>query len=237
VWVATSEDDGVTWSTPREITAEVKLAEWTWYATGPGVGIQLKRGEHKGRLVVPCNHASGVATNAKGDWNVSNSHVIFSDDYGKTWRRGGGPSVEEFNESQVVELADGGVMLNMRNSFPKGVKNPVKARGVAISKDGGETFMEARRDEALIEPVFLGSIVRYTWPSEGREEPDSVFESGVDERACSDDGSDELRRGGDVAGGETGFQGLVVLFVADGVAGGRGWFAVRGGGSGAIRAD
>jgi sialidase-1 len=56
VWVTSSSDFGETWEKPREITSSVKRKEWTWYATGPGRGIQLQ----SGRLVVPCNHAEDV---------------------------------------------------------------------------------------------------------------------------------------------------------------------------------
>ena len=56
VFVTSSDDDGVTWTEPREITAEVKPDDWTWYATGPGHGIQLSGG----RLVIPCDHSEGT---------------------------------------------------------------------------------------------------------------------------------------------------------------------------------
>ena len=59
VWVTKSSDDGATWSKPVEITAEVKDPSWTWYATGPGHGIQLK----SGRLVIPCDHITGKHLN------------------------------------------------------------------------------------------------------------------------------------------------------------------------------
>ena len=58
VYVCSSEDDGRTWSKPIEITATTKKKDWWWYATGPGVGIQLRQGPHKGRLVIPCDHTS-----------------------------------------------------------------------------------------------------------------------------------------------------------------------------------
>jgi sialidase-1 len=161
VWVTTSDDDGVTWSTPREITKDVKRPDWTWYATGPGVGIQLQRGPHKGRLVIPCNHVI-----KDGGDTAGNSHVILSDDGGKTWELGGSPLPRQFNESQVVELSDGRVMLNMRTAAPKGRKEAPKRRGVAISSDGGATFDEAYRDPTLIEPICQGSIRRYSWPTE-----------------------------------------------------------------------
>ena len=57
VWVSSSEDDGQTWSQPGEITDSTKDPEWDWYATGPGVGIQLQKGPHQGRLVIPCDHS------------------------------------------------------------------------------------------------------------------------------------------------------------------------------------
>src|SRR3954463_14693810 len=41
VWVQHSDDDGVSWSAPKEITRQVKRAGWRWYATTPGHGIQL----------------------------------------------------------------------------------------------------------------------------------------------------------------------------------------------------
>jgi len=56
VFVMNSVDDGITWSKAVEITADVKMTNWTWYATGPGSGIQIEQGDHKGRLVIPCDH-------------------------------------------------------------------------------------------------------------------------------------------------------------------------------------
>lgn len=141
-WVTNSTDDGVTWTKPTEITKDVKKEGWTWYATGPGVGIQLK----SGRLLIPCDNKSDSG-------KVRESHVIFSDDSGKTWKLGGvvGPNC---NESQAVELTDGSVMLNMRTYMAN------NRRLVAISKDGGETFTKPTEDKELIEPVCQGSIFR-----------------------------------------------------------------------------
>src|SRR5438105_2032037 len=106
VWITSSGDDGLTWAKPREITHEVKKAEWTWYATGPGIGIQIKFGPHRRRLVIPCDYSTKQS---------GNSHVIYSDDHGETWHIGGEAPKPEFNESQIVELTDGRLMLNMRN--------------------------------------------------------------------------------------------------------------------------
>lgn len=142
VWVMKSTDDGATWSKPVEITKDVKKPNWTWYATGPGVGTQLR----SGRLLIPCDSKSENGT-------VRESHVIFSDDSGMSWKLGGvvGPNC---NECQAVELTDGSVMLNMRTY------RATNRRLVAISKDGGETFSKPIEDETLIEPVCQASILR-----------------------------------------------------------------------------
>lgn len=141
-WVTHSEDDGTTWAKPVEITKNVKKPDWTWYATGPGVGIQLK----SGRLVIPCDNKTAKAM-------VWQSHVIFSDDLGKSWKLGGvvGPKC---NESQVVELEDGRLLLNMRSY--KGNNK----RLIAFSEDGGESWSEPKEDGALIEPVCQASLIR-----------------------------------------------------------------------------
>lgn len=152
VFVTSSRDDGRTWASPREITDEAKRPEWRWYATGPGVGIQRRQGPWKGRLVIPCDHS--VVSPAVPDGY--NSHVIFSDDHGKSWRLGGtiSPAV---NECQVVELADGTLMINMRN-----YDRSQKTRAIATSTDGGLTWSEVRHDPALVEPICQASFLRYT---------------------------------------------------------------------------
>ena len=143
VWITRSQDDGATWAPIREITSAVKHPDWTWYATGPGNGIQL-RGD---RLLVPCNHA------VRGT-RETHSHVIYSDDHGATWRLGGSAG-EKTDESTVIELKDGTLLLNMRNYRGK------HRRAVARSRDGGLTWSETQLDEALIEPVCQGSLIRY----------------------------------------------------------------------------
>src|SRR6266576_1918218 len=57
VWLLKSKDDGQTWTTPSNITASVKDPSWGWYATGPGIGIQIEYGRYKGRLIIPCDHS------------------------------------------------------------------------------------------------------------------------------------------------------------------------------------
>lgn len=161
VLVTSSADDGKTWSKPKDITKETKKEDWGWYATGPGNGIQLARGKHQGRLVIPCDHRVQQNVKDKEDYNKSGrSHVIYSDDHGKTWKLGG---VTDFgmNECAAVELADGSLMLNMRSYRGKA------RRGVATSGDGGQTWSAVRDDPALVESVCQASFIRYTLAENG----------------------------------------------------------------------
>jgi len=155
VFVCSSGDDGRTWSKPREITADAKLTNWTWYATGPGAGIQLQRGPAKGRLVIPCDHIEAGTRRYY-------SHVIYSDDHGKTWEPGGTTPRDQVNECEVVELADGALMLNMRSYDPA-----KKARQTAISRDGGITWQDQQIVPELVDPICQASTRRLSWPKDG----------------------------------------------------------------------
>jgi sialidase-1 len=141
-WMTSSVDDGVHWTNPIEITTGVKQPDWTWYATGPGNSIQLK----SGRLLVPSVHAR------LGDAHKYYSHVIYSDDHGKTWKRGG-VAGENTDEAAVVELKDGSLLMNMRSSREK------KRRATARSHDGGITWSAMRYDDALVEPPCQASLI------------------------------------------------------------------------------
>lgn len=146
VYVLRSTDEGKSWSAPKEITKDTKKENWAWYATGPGNGIQIKKGAHKNRMVVACDYVE-VKTN-KGY-----SHVIYSDDAGITWTLGGIAPKEGVNESTVAEAGKGELLLNMRNY------NREKLRKVARSTDGGATWVDFKSDPALEEPVCQGSLI------------------------------------------------------------------------------
>ena len=150
VWVSRSTDDGLTWAQPVEITKDAKRPDWTWYATGPGAGIQLK----SGRLLIPCDHI-------EAETKMYSSHIIYSDDHGRTWQLGGS-APPRTSECEAVELADDSVLLNMRN-----YNREHTCRAVALSHDGGQTFSRVTYDEALVEPVCQASIRRFSSAAEG----------------------------------------------------------------------
>jgi sialidase-1 len=163
VFMLSSRDDGRTWSKPQDITATTKKDDWTWYATGPGNGIQLTRGKFKLRLVIPCDHRVGDAKpQDKGNWDkAGRSHVIYSDDHGQTWKLGGATDFS-MNECAVVELADGTLMLNSRSYRGKA------CRGISLSRDGGATWEPTFDDPALVESVCQASLIRYSWPDSAK---------------------------------------------------------------------
>lgn len=154
IYVTQSTDDGETWSTPKEITNSVKQTDWTWYATGPGHGIQLKKGEKKSRLVIACDHIEAVTKKYF-------SHTIHSDDGGDTWQPGGSTPQDQVNECTVAELSDGRLILNMRN-----YDRTKKSRKISISSDGGENWGDIYADETLIEPICQASMERYSFAGE-----------------------------------------------------------------------
>jgi len=143
-WVTKSIDDGATWTEPVEITSTTKKSDWTWYATGPGVGIQLTTG----RMVIPCDH---IVAGSK----VFRAHIIYSDNHGATWEIGGIRG-DRTNECQSVELINGKLLLNMRNYSGN------HRRAVAISDDKGMTWSDVTYDQTLIEPVCQASLLRFT---------------------------------------------------------------------------
>ena len=159
-FLLTSGDDGATWTKPLDVTRGTKHAGGaTTVASGPGIGIQLTRGAHKGRLVMPFN---------EGPFWKWNNYAAFSDDDGATWRCGeNAPGAlvpdaklgerSQVNEVQMVELADGSVRLNSRQFAG------AKVRKTAVSNDGGATWSRVEDVPALRDPSCMASIFRYSF--------------------------------------------------------------------------
>ena len=146
----TSDDDGVTWSKPTDVSATLKPDEAITTASGPGIGIQLKSGPKAGRLVIPFNSQD----TKKNFYNW----IAYSDDAGATWKRGEKvPQTEtiQLNEVQVAESVGGGLYLNSR-SWRRGSS----LRKISWSQDAGETWTQAAEDAALADPICQGSLLR-----------------------------------------------------------------------------
>ena len=145
-----SDDDGVTWSKPVEITYAFEKfrpeCPWQVIATGPGHGIRLS----SGRLIVPV----WLATYEGNPRIKRAASVIFSDDGGSTWQRGD-IAIVNGNECNVAELSDGGVILTARNG------DPSNRRAVAFSKDGVTGWSKTSFAPELLEPGCMAGMVSY----------------------------------------------------------------------------
>ncbi|MCX6858226.1 MAG: sialidase family protein [Verrucomicrobia bacterium] len=157
VW---SDDDGVTWSTPLDVTTTTKRPDRaTTICSGPGIGIQLTRGPHKGRLVIPFN---------EGPFWLWQNFSVFSDDAGQSWKTGvdvPGAMVpdakmgqrSQINEVQMVELSDGSVRLDSRQF------GGAKTRKTAVSRDGGLTWSGITDIADIRDPSCMAGVLRYSF--------------------------------------------------------------------------
>ncbi|YCM44412.1 sialidase family protein [Verrucomicrobiaceae bacterium 227] len=145
-----SDDDGITWSAPRNISAMTKKEDWRWYAVGPCSGIQIKTGKHRGRLVVPANHSIHFDDGRKWEYRC---HSLISDDHGETWQMGES-SVVGASETQIAEVAPDLLIQDIRMQTHR---KPYRA--VRFSKDGALTWTPLRNDLTRIDPRCQGSMI------------------------------------------------------------------------------
>lgn len=164
VWYKTSTDGGKTWSDGTNITTQVHKPnqpksnpaynfkeDWRHYANTPGHATQIQNGKYKGRLYIAANRSEGEPNKQAEDYFA---HGFYSDDHGKTFKLSQTVAIPGSNEATATEISGNGLLLNARNQ-----KGDKKARIVAISKDGGETWDNTYFDEHLPDPVCEGSIL------------------------------------------------------------------------------
>jgi sialidase-1 len=158
-----SDDDGLTWSTPRDLSGEILPANWnSWYATGPVHGIQLTRGKHAGRLVFGVNTETWDGSRV----SANNAALIVSDDHGDHWRVGAtdswpiaadGTFRQKPSEVTLTERIDGSVLVSGREQDGTDLGH----RTQAVSRDGGDSFVAPFRDlPDLYAPQVQGSTLR-----------------------------------------------------------------------------
>ena len=143
VFMTHSRDNGRTWNQPVDLTTKTKREGWTWYGTGPGVGIQLQ----DGRLLIPSYHTEGK----RGQ--VTRSHTIFSDDHGKTWRLGGDAGIGN-GECQSLQRKDGSLYLSARTAGG----GPFQ-RSIVNSLDRGKSWSKKAFDESLFDAHCEASLL------------------------------------------------------------------------------
>ncbi|WP_438484960.1 exo-alpha-sialidase [Streptomyces sp. S186] len=165
-----SDDDGATWSAPRDLTGSIRPRRWnSWYATGPVHGIQLTRGRHAGRLVL------GVNAESYAGHRITANHaaLVHSDDGGTTWKVGAldswpiaadGTFRQKPSEMTLLERSDGSIYVNGREQDGTDLGN----RTAAVSRDGGDSFTAPFRSiPDLSAPMVQASALRLPRSSTG----------------------------------------------------------------------
>lgn len=175
-YVQHSDDDGATWSTAKSLGDVIDEPDWGWYATGPGGGIQLTRGEHAGRLVAGVNFDDGNGDNGAA--------LIYSDDGGASWTRGAtdirtGDDISP-QELNLFERTDGGIYAAARENLKSGPET----RAFAVSADGGQSFEApfTTIPDLIGTPAVQGSILRLRATDTGDSYDRVLFASPVHSR-------------------------------------------------------
>lgn len=144
-----SNDDGLTWSKPINITKQVKKPEWSFLLQGPGKGITMR----DGTIVFAAQYQDPPNATDKTTHRLPHSTMIFSRDHGETWQVGTG-SFDDTTEAQVVETEPGTLMLNCRYN-----RSPYRV--VMTTRDLGQTWKKhATSERSLIEPgACMASLI------------------------------------------------------------------------------
>lgn len=223
-YVLSSSDDGLTWSSAN-ITDMVIAAGWSMINAGPGTGVYTSTGRLVvgvwGRRLNSSENAGGVAS-------------LYSDDHGSTWNLGDPILADDSarigpNECQLASLANGTLLLNVRNAFAASGDDACRCRLMTASHDGGKTWSPFWRVPSLTGPVCQGSMISV--PMGSSSDPRTVLffshpaslESREDGyvRASVDDGRTWWLRGGridDASSPGFAYSGLVDLGEAEGEA-------------------
>lgn len=164
VWYKTSTDGGTTWSDAVNITTQTHrpkqpqinpaynfTEDWRGYANTPGHAMQFTQGKYRGRIYVAANHSAGPPQKQAMDYIA---HGFYTDDHGKTFHISDDVKLPGGNENMAAELSGGRLMLNLRNQ-----RGDVRARYIAISSNGGQSWDTSYFDKNLPDPVCQGSIL------------------------------------------------------------------------------
>lgn len=186
LYITSSCDDGATWSTPVNISYQVKEKYMSFFGAGPGVGISVKEGKYKGRIIFPAYY--NVVE--KGGILMLSACVIYSDDKGRTWRRGKSPNqtrkhgifpvghrlvmpADMITETQLIECPGGLLKMFMRNHSPK------RLISVATSDDGGASWHNYKHHPQLPHCICQCCVIK--GEDDGREV--TIFLNAADTKA------------------------------------------------------
>lgn len=154
-WLRYSDDNGQTWSAPRDITTSVKdFNNWNTVSFGPGSGIQASNG----RLIIP-------SARWQNGWQT---YAVYSNDHGTNWTRGQlAPGGNIAGENQIVQLANGTLLVEARPNTGLGT------RVNATSTNGGLTWSSFASGQ--LSPDVQTAIERYSLISAGADQNRLLF--------------------------------------------------------------
>jgi sialidase-1 len=155
-----STDDGLTWSKPINITAQVKDPAWRLCFQGPGAGIQAK----DGTLIFAAQFRDADA--------APHSCFIYSRDHGATWTISPPaiPGEPPTSEAQIAELSDGSLLLTMRNESRSGTRAWARWEWSETTQEGAPQRGQRKKAPqgqwskpwyTVPDPTCMASLVRH----------------------------------------------------------------------------
>jgi len=154
--ITRSSDNGLTWSNPISLTQQIKNPVWQLIMQGPGRGITLQNGT----MIFPAQFKMDTGDKAiDGGQYKCHSTIVYSTDGGASWRTASGAKTNT-TESQVVELPNGSLMINMRDDRNRSDKGETNGRAVATTDNMGATWVShPSTNSALPESNCMASLI------------------------------------------------------------------------------
>ncbi|MEG0545992.1 MAG: sialidase family protein [Oscillospiraceae bacterium] len=151
VFYSKSIDDGLTFSSPTDISEVFLPLNANVIAIGPGHGICTKNN------AIMCAVWFVPKEKSKSETCHFPSYVttLYSLDNGKSFNVGETikSDIKSLNESELLELSDGKIMINMRAPHEG-------CRAISLSDSGYDNWCEVYKDKALTDPTCFAGITK-----------------------------------------------------------------------------
>ena len=203
-YISTSSDNGVTWSTPRNITSQIYgagctdpvRATWQGSFFGSGHQLALRSGRLMAVIAVREPSVSGIQ-----------NYAVYSDDEGETWKVSN-RALSGGDEAKVVELNDGTILMSVRTGGN---------RLWTKSTDGGVNWGPKNSWPEIWGNACDADIIRYTSTKDGYDKdrllhtlPNASDRTNVTMWVSYDEGSTwPVKRS--IAAGESAYSSVTIL--------------------------
>lgn len=158
VYYCYSDDDGLTWSEPRNISDSADPDKRYMIATGPCAGLVNKEGALVCPVWLVLKSSDGADPENPLQQSPNDVSALYSLDSGKTWQMGevipkDRSEVDSAMEGIIAPLSDGRIMYNVR-SFDS-------YRSVSVSDNGYSGFSKLTFDKSLKDPGCHAGLTAY----------------------------------------------------------------------------